>query len=82
MTFPQFLLALRYRWRSAIVILGATALVVVLLGMLLMPTRYRAAAEILIQDETRDPIAGVALPGAPRPIESSPRQTSSEASGS
>ena len=67
MTFRQFFLALRYRWRSATVVLAATAVLVVLLGTLLMPTRYRAAAEILIQDETRDPIAGVALPGGPPP---------------
>lgn len=67
MTFPQFLLALRYRWRSAIAVLAITVVVVVLLGTLLMPTRYRASAEILIQDETRDPIAGIALPGAPPP---------------
>jgi len=39
----------------------------VLLAFLLMPTKYRATAELLIEEENSDPIAGVALPGSSLP---------------
>src|SRR5688572_21285217 len=67
MTFQQFFLALRYRWRTALAVWAATLLVVVLLASLLMPTRYRATSELLIEEANSDPIAGVALPGSNLP---------------
>lgn len=67
MTFQQFLLALRYRWRTALAVWAASLLVVVLLASLLMPTRYRATSELLIEEANSDPIAGVALPGSSLP---------------
>ena len=67
MTIQHFFLALRYRWREALGVWAATLLAVVLLAALVMPQRYKAAAEILIEEESRDQIAGVALPGAGSP---------------
>lgn len=67
MTIQHFFLALRYRWRGAFGVWAATLLAVVLLAALVMPQRYKAAAEILIEEESHDPIAGVALPGAGSP---------------
>jgi polysaccharide biosynthesis transport protein len=67
MTFQQFFSALRYRWRTALAVWAATLLGVVLLAFLLMPTKYRATAELLIEEENSDPIAGVALPGSSLP---------------
>jgi chain length determinant protein EpsF len=67
MTFHHFLFALRYRWRTALAVWVAALLGVVLLASLLMPTRYRAASELLIEEENSDPIAGVALPGSGQP---------------
>ena len=67
MTIQQFFLALRYRWRLALGVWLGTLLAVVLLGSLLMPNRYRATSEILIEEENLDPIAGVALPGSNLP---------------
>lgn len=67
MTLQQFLLALRYRWRVAIAVWAATVLIVVVLGSLLMSTQYRASAELLVEEENLDPIAGVALPGSNLP---------------
>lgn len=67
MTLQQFLLAFRYRWRQALAVWAVTLLVVVLLASLVMPQRYRAASEILIEEESRDPIAGVALPTSGSP---------------
>jgi len=64
MTVQQFLLVLRYRWRTALAVWAATLLVVALLASLLMPTRYRATSELLIEEANSDPIAGVALPGS------------------
>jgi polysaccharide biosynthesis transport protein len=62
MTAQQFLISLRYRWRAALTVWGVTLLAVILLAALLMPPQYRASAEILIEQENLDPIAGVALP--------------------
>jgi succinoglycan biosynthesis transport protein ExoP len=67
MTFQQFFLALRYRWKTAFAVLAATMLAVVLLASLLVPTRYRATSELLIEEANSDPIAGVALPGSSLP---------------
>jgi polysaccharide biosynthesis transport protein len=67
MTAQQFLIALRYRWRTALMVWAATLLVVVLLASLLMPTRYRATSELLIEEANSDPIAGVARPGSSLP---------------
>lgn len=67
MTFQQFFLALRYRWRSAFAVWAATLLFVVVLASLLMPIRYRATSELLIEEGNSDPIAGVALPGSSLP---------------
>lgn len=64
MTFQQFLLAFRYRWRTALVIWAVTLLLGVLLASLLMPAKYRATSELLIEEANSDPIAGVALPGS------------------
>jgi polysaccharide biosynthesis transport protein len=62
MTAQQFFISLRYRWRAALTVWGVTLLAVILLAALLMPPQYRASAEILIEQENSDPIAGVALP--------------------
>ena len=67
MTIQQFFLALRYRWRVALGVWLGTLLAVVLLGSLLMPNRYRATSEILIEEDNLDPIAGVPLPGSSLP---------------
>lgn len=67
MTIQQFFLALRYRWRTALGVWLGTLLAVVLLGSLLMPNRYRATSEILIEEENLDPIAGIPLPGSNLP---------------
>jgi len=67
MTLQHYLLALRHRWRTALAVWGATLLVIVLLASVLMPTRYKASAELLIEEANSDPIAGVALPGASLP---------------
>src|SRR5687767_5618856 len=67
MTFQQFFLALRYRWRTALVVWAATLLVVVPVASLLIPTRYRASSELLIEEANSDPIAGVAMPGSSLP---------------
>ena len=67
MTVQQFFLALRYRWRTALAVWAATLLVIVLMASLLMPTRYRATSELLIEEANSDPIAGVALPGSSLP---------------
>ena len=67
MTIQQFFLAIRYRWREAMGVWAATLLAVLLLAAVLMPKSYKAAAEILIEEEARDQIAGVALPGAGSP---------------
>jgi chain length determinant protein EpsF len=67
MTAQQFLITLRYRWRAALVVWAATLLVILLLASLLMPTRYRATSELLIEEANSDPIAGVALPGSSLP---------------
>ena len=67
MTVQQFLLALRYRWRTALAVWAATLLVVVLLASLLIPTRYRATSELLIEEANSDPITGMVLPGSSVP---------------
>ena len=67
MTIQQFFLALRYRWRTALVVWAATLLAVVVLAFLVMPTQYRASSEILIDEENLDRIDGVALQGSPPP---------------
>ena len=67
MTIQHFLLALRYRWRVALAIWIGAVLLVVVLASLLMPNRYQASSELLIEEENLDPIAGVTLPGANLP---------------
>jgi chain length determinant protein EpsF len=67
MTIQQFFLALRYRWRVALGVWMATLLVILLVASLLVPSRYRASSEILIEEENLDPIAGVSLPGSNLP---------------
>lgn len=67
MSLQQFFLALRYRWFTALSVWALTVLVVVLLASLLMPTRYRASSELLIEEEKLDPISGAALAGGSLP---------------
>ncbi|MBK0391674.1 hypothetical protein [Ramlibacter algicola] len=67
MTIQHFFLALRYRWRVALAIWVAAVLLIVVGASLLMPNRYLASSEILIEEENLDPIAGVSLPGANLP---------------
>lgn len=67
MTLQQFFLTLRYRWRFALAVWVGTLAAVLVLGTLLMPNRYRATSEILIEEENLDPIAGVPLPGSSLP---------------
>lgn len=67
MTIQHFFLACRFRFRQALGVWAATLLVVVLLGAVLVPQRYKASSEILIEEESRDQIAGVALPGSGSP---------------
>lgn len=67
MTIQHFFLALRHRWRVALSVWIATVLAVLLVASLLMPNLYRASSEILIEEETRDPIAGVSLQGTNLP---------------
>lgn len=67
MTLRQFLLALRYRWRRAAAVCIASLVVVLVLAAILMPTRYRASAELLIEEENRDVITGMALPSGGTP---------------
>jgi chain length determinant protein EpsF len=66
-TIQQFSLALRYRWRTGLTVWIATLLFVLLVGTLLMPNRYRATSEILIEEGNLDAIAGVPLPGSNLP---------------
>jgi succinoglycan biosynthesis transport protein ExoP len=66
-TIQQFFLALRYRWRTGLIVWIATLLVVLLIGTLLMPNRYRATSELLIEENNLDAIAGVPLPGSNLP---------------
>jgi succinoglycan biosynthesis transport protein ExoP len=61
MTVQQFLLALRYRWRTALAVWAAALLIVVALAALLIPREYRATSEMLVDEENLDPIDGVAL---------------------
>lgn len=67
MTIQQFFRALRYRWRFALTVWVGTLIAVLLIGSWLMPNRYRATSEILIEEENLDPIAGVHLPGTNLP---------------
>ena len=56
MTARHFLLACRYRWRTALAAWIAAAGIVLVAAAVLMPPQYRASSEILIEDDapTRD----------------------------
>ena len=60
MSFSQFFLVLRARWRSAVVTLLVT-LGLVLLACLALPKEYTATAAVVLDVRTPDPIAGSAL---------------------
>lgn len=66
MTFQQFLLILRARWKVA---LGIFALVVAttLIVSLLLPKQYSASTAVLLDVKSPDPILGVTLPALVTP---------------
>lgn len=64
MTVQQFLLALRYRWRTGLAVFTAVLLTVVVLTSVLIPIQYRASSEILVDEENLDRIGGGALQGS------------------
>jgi chain length determinant protein EpsF len=66
MTFQQFLLILKARYKLAVVILlfiVASTLIV----SLLLPKQYTASAAVIVDVKSPDPIAGMVLPGLATP---------------
>ena len=62
MTISQFLLILRARWKSAVVVFaGVVGLALVF--MLLLPKNYTATASVVLDVQSPDPIAGVTVAG-------------------
>jgi len=62
MTFQQFLLILRARFRAIFITLLATVLTALIIS-LLMPKQYTASTAVVIDVKSPDPIAGLVLPG-------------------
>lgn len=67
MTFSQFLLIVRYRWKTVVAFLVGTLLLVILVG-LVFPTKYRAEASVVMQVKP-DPITGMMFAGLMSPSE-------------
>lgn len=62
MTFGQFLLILRARWRMALLALAGTVATTLLVSFLLPPS-YTATTSVVIDVKSPDPVAGMVLPG-------------------
>lgn len=61
MTLRQLLSILRSRWPIALTTL-LTVVVLVLLGSMLVPKRFTAVAQVLVDAKSPDPVAGILLP--------------------
>src|SRR5690348_2609288 len=66
MTFHQFLLILRARYKIALAILLLTVTVTLIVS-LLIPKQYSASTAVLIDVKSPDPVAGMVLPGLASP---------------
>lgn len=66
MTFQQFLLILRARYKIALFALLATVATTLVVSLLL-PKQYTASTEVVIDVKSPDPIAGMVLPGLVMP---------------
>lgn len=66
MSFFQFLAILRARWLSMLAVF-ATVVAVAVAVSLLLPKKYTASAQVLLDVKTPDPITGVALAGMMMP---------------
>ncbi len=66
MTFQQFLLILRARYKVALFTLLVTV-VTTLVVSLLLPKQYTASAAVVIDVRSPDPIGGMVLPGLATP---------------
>ena len=66
MTFNQIIAILKARWVIAALVLVVTVLVTVVISLLL-PKQYTAAAAVVIDVKSPDPIAGIVLPGLMSP---------------
>lgn len=62
MTFQQFVDILRARWKLAFLTFASVFALVVLVSLLL-PKRYTATAQVLVDVKSPDPVLGVMLPG-------------------
>jgi chain length determinant protein EpsF len=67
MSFSQFLLIVRYRWKTVVALLVGTLLLVIIVG-LVFPTKYRAEASVVLQMKP-DPVTGMMFPGMMSPTE-------------
>ena len=61
MTFQQFLLILRARWRIAVGVFGVVVATTLLVSLLL-PRQYTAETALVIDVKSPDPIMGAMLP--------------------
>ncbi|RTL33106.1 MAG: chain length determinant protein EpsF [Burkholderiales bacterium] len=63
MSFNQFLSIIKARWIVFTAVMAATVLLTVVVSLML-PKRYTAKSEVVIDVKTPDPIAGIMLQGA------------------
>jgi chain length determinant protein EpsF len=66
MTFNQIISIVKARWIIAALVLIVTVLVTVVISLLL-PKQYTAAAAVVVDVKSPDPIAGIVLPGLMSP---------------
>jgi polysaccharide biosynthesis transport protein len=60
MSFSRFIVVMRARWRSALIVIASAVTAAVLLSLLL-PRQYKATASVLVDMRSPDPLVGTVL---------------------